>query len=182
MKFTFLTGDCNWKTYGGKWISTKYNNGEFDFWFVMSLLNWGDSVGAREAKEVGFTYHVSVCVIAPEQYVEKERALESSGIEQEWGELDDRTKVELIESYAGGAQIFAENGNNFRQLFKAAREAVRESELLFGFAMDRAQNAIGSTGWDFLTGNVLGGLQRYREAGKTDSPTSNLMLKIKGSE
>ena len=31
VKFKFLTGDCNVSQYGGKFISNKQNNGEFDY-------------------------------------------------------------------------------------------------------------------------------------------------------
>ncbi len=180
VRFTFLTGDTNWADYGGKWISQKCNNGEFDYWFVMSLINWEDSVGEQEAEEVGAKYNVSLKVISPSEFVDKEGALRSSGIDQSWDELDEKMQVELIESYSGGAQIFSENGNNFRKLFKAAREKAYTSEMLFGFVMDKPQNAIGSTGWDFLKGDIMAGLTRYVESKKNESPEMNLMAEISG--
>ena len=47
MRFSFLTGDMNFTRYGGKWISTRRNNGEFDYFFVVELLNWRETVGER---------------------------------------------------------------------------------------------------------------------------------------
>ena len=38
MRFSFLSGDMNFTRYGGKWISTRRNNGEFDYYFVIELL------------------------------------------------------------------------------------------------------------------------------------------------
>ena len=38
VRFTFLSGDCNWSDYGGKWISQKFNNGDFDYWLVRELI------------------------------------------------------------------------------------------------------------------------------------------------
>jgi hypothetical protein len=55
MKFKFLTGDINWQTYGGKFISKKLNNGEFDHWLVIEVTNWANAVGEREAKAIGAT-------------------------------------------------------------------------------------------------------------------------------
>jgi len=39
MRFKFLTGDVNWETYGGKWVSPKLNNGDFDYWLVLEFVN-----------------------------------------------------------------------------------------------------------------------------------------------
>ena len=56
MRFSFLTGDMNYTTYGGKWISTRQNNGEFDYYFVIELLNWPETVGQREAPRKRTTF------------------------------------------------------------------------------------------------------------------------------
>ncbi len=181
IKFKFLTGDVNYLDYGGKWISTRHNNGEFDYWFVLELLNVEDCVGEKEAKEVGFKYWVSLYVVAPEEFVEKESAMESCGNELKWENLADEQKVELIQEYSGGARIFHAAGNNYMKLVKEAKkEADITASFTFGFKMDSAQNAIGSTGWDFLRGDVLGGLKRYVESGKTGDTKMDLMAKIQG--
>jgi hypothetical protein len=39
-------------------------------------------------------------------------------------------------------------------------EKLREKDFFFGFAMDQAQNRIGSTGWDLIKGDLLAGLNR----------------------
>ncbi len=178
IRFKFLTGDVNWLDYGGKWISQRFNNGEFDWWFVLTLDNVEDRVGEREAKEVGAKYWVTVAVVAPEEFSDKEGAVEGMGDEYTWDKLTPEMKVELVEQYAGGAQVFHAAGNNYKKLFKEARQKATESEFLFGFAMDRAMNAIGSTGWDFLKGDITAGLRRYAESGKSDDPKMNLMKKL----
>lgn len=177
IKFTFLTGDVSFLDYGGKWISQKFNNGEFDFWFVAELINWENSVGEREAKEIGKKYCLSVAVVAPEQFQEKDRAMSNVGAGDKWDALDDRQKVECVHLYSGGAKVFSENGDNFKKLFAQARKVALEKEFFFGSAMDRAQNKIGSTGWDFLKGDVTAGLRRYDE---DDSPEKQLARTISG--
>ena len=65
MRFYFLTGDVNYTTYGGKWISTRQSNGDFDYYFVIELLNWREAVGDREAPPE--TYNVSLSVVSPQE-------------------------------------------------------------------------------------------------------------------
>ena len=66
MRFSFLSGDMNFTRYGGKWISTRRNNGEFDYYFVIELLNWRETVGRERAAE---TYNVSVSIVSPDELV-----------------------------------------------------------------------------------------------------------------
>ena len=56
IKFRWLTGDMDFLTYGGKWISTRQSNGEFDYYFVIELLNWRETVGEREAPRKPTTF------------------------------------------------------------------------------------------------------------------------------
>lgn len=179
-RFRFLTGDVNWLDYGGKWISQRFNNGEFDWWFVLSLENVEDIVGEREAKEVGAKYWVNLSVYAPDEYKDKASILDSCGITEPWESLSAEQKIEMISSVDSGAHVFNVQGNNYKKLFAAARAKAIESEFMFGFVMDKPQNKIGSTGWDFLTGDTLGGLRRYQESGRTDNPVINLVSKMQG--
>ena len=166
MQFKFLTGDINWQTYGGKFISKKLNNGDFNYWLVMDVINMPESTGDENID----TYNVSVSAVAPSELSQKEliSAWESWGMDEN---LEDAIKkygdtflVELIHSYNGGALIFNKSGNNLRKLMQSAR---KQSELmgdsLFGFAMDKHQNRIGSTGWDLLKGDLMAGLHRIPE-------------------
>ena len=176
IKFKFLTGDVNWLDYGGKWISQKFNNGEFDYWLVRTIFNWEEAVGEREAKGHG-KYCVEIKVVAPEQFENKQGAMDCSGVEGKWEDLADEVKVELIESYAGGVNIFCESGDNYKDLFKRGAKEAMGSSMLFGFYMDRPVNKIGSTGWDALKGDITAGLRRYRES---DGPDMQLMRKLHG--
>ena|SRR3990167_1857363 len=157
MRFKFLTGDMNWQTYGGKFISKKLNNSEFDYWLVMDVVNLKDAMG----DESEYTYNVSIAAIAPSQLPHKEldSALSCCGIEEDKENLSLEVIIKAISTYMGGAIIFNESGNNLNALMKQARyEASLMGGMLFGFAMDKYQNRIGSTGWDILRGDILGGL------------------------
>ena len=172
-RFTFLIGDVDWQTYGGKWISEKLNNGEFDYWLVMELINWHEAVGEDEAPAM---YHVALSVISPQEAEpELQRAAESWGIAVE--ELDtDEKKIECLHSYGVYVPIWQQDGNNYRKLMTACRKFARqEASILFGFIMDRPVNQIGTTGWEALRGDLLAGLNRVPE-----NPETELMQKISG--
>jgi hypothetical protein len=61
-----------------------------------------------------------------------------------------------------------------------ARHQLGAMGVLLGFALDRACNAIGSNGWDFLSGDILAGLKRPPPKGKETE--HRLMRKISGLE
>lgn len=62
-RFKFLIGDVNWLDYGGKWVSQKLNNGEFDYWLVLELTNMDDACGRdNEGKD---RYNVSLSCVSP---------------------------------------------------------------------------------------------------------------------
>lgn len=164
IKFKFLTGDINWQEYGGKFISKKLNNGDFDYWLILSVDNLHECMDENHPNK----YLVSVNAIAPSELPEKEieSALQSMGQEdlspaeftKKYGMLG---LLEAISGYMGGAMIFYDEGNNLRKLMKNAREQAEEMGVfLFGFAMDRTMNRIGSTGWDILRGDITAGLYR----------------------
>lgn len=178
IRFHWLSGDVNYLSYGGKWISNRQYSGEFHFWFIVELINLEDAVGEAEAKQTGGKYNLSLAVVAPSQCPEDKLR---EAVRIRWDEtsslnldrLSDTQKAEILHEYGIRAIIFDKTGKNFKSLFKEARNKAREAEFLFGFAMDRSQNAIGSTGWDFLRGDILAGIRRY-----PDSPEKSLMRKI----
>jgi hypothetical protein len=166
MRFSFLTGDVNYTTYGGKWISPRQSNGEFDYYFVIELLNWRETVGEREPPPE--TYNVSLSVVSPQQ-AEKEipHALECCGITEEMlatatdnGQRD-TALVEALHSYGVYTPVWSKDGNNWRALMREARQEARQCEFLFGFYLDRPVNRIGTSGWESLRGDLTSAL--YRE-------------------
>ena len=165
MRFSFLTGDMDFTTYGGKWISTRQNNGEFDYFFVVELLNWRETVGEREAPPE--TYNVSLSVVSPQEARDKVgAALDCCGISAAMLETAtrngyrDHALVEALYSYGVHTPVWSKDGNNWRALFREARQEADSAATLFGFYLDRPVNRIGTTGWEALRGDLTAALDR----------------------
>jgi len=61
------------------------------------------------------------------------------------------------------ATVIQESGNSKIDVLQRINARMPEVTMLGGFALDRAQNAIGATGWDFMRGDPLAGLKRYQK-------------------
>lgn len=147
IKFSFLTGDINWKEYGGKFISSRQSNSEFDYWFVMDVSG---------TDYTGEQHEVTLTVVAPAMVGADVRKDALGGMADEDVTWDNASWVEILHSYGVFAHVWRGTGPNLRKLMKEARQAARECEMLFGFYMDRQMNSLGATGWDFLAGNPTG--------------------------
>ena len=170
VRFTFLTGDKNWLDYGAKWISQRFNNGDFNYWIVMELIVWAEAVGDREAEEIGETYHLSLCAAAPHEAGEENvaRALDGCNIkdpteEQQAGALAD---------YGCHTTLWGKSGSNARKLMQAARQFVNKMD--FNEQMNEPVNQVGTTGWEALKGDYDSGIRRAPGA------TGRIMRKISG--
>lgn len=171
-RFRFLTGDGNWQQYGGKFISQRLSNGEFDYWMVIEVMNWEDVVGEREAKEIGSKYNVALYSVSPQEAGEEQLqsafrccGLLDNGDDASTEELRKRSdvQVECLSSYGVQALLWQANGNNIKRLMRDAKQQAMIAESLYGFYMDRAQNAIGSSDWEMQRGDLLAPLDRLRE-------------------
>lgn len=180
VRFKWLTGDVNWLTYGGKWISNKQNNGEFDYWLVLEILNWEESVSERDAAEIGHKYNVQLSVVSPGQAGQKniEAAQSCCGVDDEMlARAGDEGKVEILYSYGVHTPIFDKGGNNAHKLIREAkRYANQEASTLFGFLMDRPVNKIGTTGWESLRGDMDSAIKR------AVGPEADIIRKMSGIE
>ena len=174
IKFSFLTGDVNWLQYGAKWVSNKFNNGDFDYWFVLEFINWEDATGELND---GKKYVASLSVVSPSEAGEENlnKALECCGMPEV--ELNDLIKVEVLHSYGVYTQIWSESGNNANKLIKLAKEQAKVNEFMFGFAMDKPVNKIGTTGWESLRGDLDSGLRR---AAYSNDAGNRLVAKMSG--
>jgi hypothetical protein len=162
MRFKFLTGDVNWLQYGGSWVSQRLNNGEFDYWIVIRLINWEDACGANAPKE---TYNVELLSVSPSEAGEENLASAFSccgldGPEQASLRENPLVQVECLVSYGVYANLWQANGNNAHKLLKEARHQAICAAGLYGFYMDRTQNRIGSTGWEFQRGDLQSAMTR----------------------
>lgn len=153
MHFKFLSGDVNWKDYGGKFVSKRLNNGEFDYWLVLSVTNMHEATGEYDQDR----YHVQIEAVSPESAGKHnlDQALGSCGFSDddlEWYENNPLIQVNALSEYGIFAILWDKSGNNIHQLLKAARHESQLIEMLFGFYMDKPENRIGQSGWDLIQG------------------------------
>jgi hypothetical protein len=159
MKWSILSGDVNWETYGGKLVAGPFDNGDFQYWFVMEVIEWEECLGEMELPDVGGTHNVCLSVVAPSECP----ADEWQGIIDSYGwegmEIDSPlTLVDMLHDCGIRAVIWDSNGN-LKDLLREGKQAARVSECFtFGIDMDHPQNAIGATGWDLLRGDPMAGL------------------------
>ena len=114
-------------------------------------------------EEASYKWLVELLAVSPSEAGEKElsRAYESSGIEDQ--EKTPLTDVSMLVEYGVAAHLWNDGGNNLKKLIKEAHKQADISSFFFGFMMDKPENAIGSNGWDFIKGDIDGGLRRWRE-------------------
>lgn len=160
MKTRFLTGDINWKTYGGKFITKKLNNGDFDYYIVIEFINMHEATGDEKQDK----YSVSIQAVSTTEAGEKniKSALDCCGIDIETIPQEHRETaiIEVLSTYGVYATLKTLSGNNYRKVLTQAHKELQAITCLFGFYMDRPENRIGSTGWDMIKGNVLAGLSK----------------------
>jgi hypothetical protein len=172
IRFRFLTGDVNWLAYGGKWVSPKQSNGEFDYWLVIELVNMEDACGG-DARE---KYNVTLSAVSPsEAGTNLASALQSCGVEaNDPSATNVLAQVECLHSYGIHVPLWIGNGNNAHKLLREARREARPATGLFGFYMDRAVNRIGTTGWEAIRGDITAGLHRASERPATSAQGGGL--------
>lgn len=166
--FKFLTGDVNALAYGAKYVSQKFNNSEFDFWFILELINMDDACGRDNDSQP--KYIVELSVVSPDQAGPENlaKAFESCGIDRDELKDNDIVKVEALSSYGISAHLKSFSGNNAHKLLREAKREAQMSEFLFGFAMDRPVNRIGTTGWEAIKGDITAGLNRTIASGTVE--------------
>ena len=133
-------------------ISSRQNNGDWDFWLV-AKLEYIQEIDPDATSR----YYISVAAVAPDALSDKEkhRALSCFGM----NEMDvngDLMLVNILHEYGHKAILWSAYGNNASVLWKQSRHETQLISMMFGFYMDRPQNALGATGWDWIAGNPLG--------------------------
>lgn len=156
MKLHWLSGDVNFKKYGGRWISKKLNNGEFDYWLVIELNNLVEQTGTTHAN---FKYMTMTGAVAPMQITNKKLL---NDLIRSHGSFSMPIEglVDETFSYGAYAHLTELYGNNATNLLKETRKQLDIIELLFGFYMDKQQNGLGATGWDLIKGEVIPNVQK----------------------
>lgn len=167
MKFKILSGDVNWRDYGAKWISPKLNNGEFDYWLVLEFTNMDEACGRdNEGKP---KYVVSLSAVSPQEAGPDnlKKAFDCCGMPEE-AKNDPLAQVEALHSYGIAAHLWQSEGKNAHKLLREAKRQAIPVSGLFGFYMDAPENKIGSTGWEFIRGDLDSGLARCIASGSTE--------------
>lgn len=177
MNFTWLTGDVNWRDYGGKWISSRLNNGDWDYWLVIEFINMDEACGRDNAGQPA--YHVDISAVSPAAAGEAglEAAARSCGVELSELKHNPVVQVEMLHSYGCKAHLWSKKGRNAHKLLREAKREAQLCEMTFGFRMDGPQNKVGSTGWEFIKGDVMAGVRRAINSG---TPEGNILGKMHG--
>lgn len=117
-----------------------------------------------EWAETSGRYCVGVLAVNPGIIHKKELTsmLSSCGVsDSDWKEADIDEKLYHCLSYGTYATLWEEVGDCLSNLLKRANEELTTCQIVGGFKLDQPQNAIGSTGWEFMAGDILGGLKKY---------------------
>lgn len=71
-----------------------------------------------------------------------------------WTNASERDRASMLADHGICATLWGADGNNAKQLLIDARNELPKINTLFGFYMDRQQNAIGDSGWEFIKGEI----------------------------
>ena len=100
-------------------------------------------------------YHISIIGVTPGIIGKKERAsmLDSMGLTEDiWNDCDIHAKCHIAIDYGNYATLWQSNGWRAEKLIDAAKIELIGINCLLGFYLDKAQNAIGTSGWDRMRG------------------------------
>lgn len=133
------------------WISSKQNNGDWDYWYIMRLM-YTEEWDSEWAKQNG-KYHVELHAVSPTAVGEANLA--SAKASCDWKGMPNVPEAlcEMLVEYGSSATLWQKTGNNQAVLLAECRKELNQLGIMFGFAMDRQMNAIGATGWDFIAGD-----------------------------
>lgn len=137
-----------------RWDAGVITDSDWPVQFLVTMLYTDeyDSEWAKQGK-----YHISIDAVAPDAVSTEDitRACDSMGQTQdEFDALIMVWKSVMLAEYGVKATLWQQQGNNQTALLKTAREELTAIRMLFGFYMDRQQNMIGNTGWDFIKGEI----------------------------
>jgi len=156
MRFRRLREDVS--TGAALLASRRLNNGDWDYWLVIELINMHEACGL----DAPHKYMATINAVSPEAAGEEKvrRAIECLDLDGD----NDLTNVEGLQEYGVYAPLWSDSGDNLGKLRSKARREAEGIEVLFGFFMDRPWNRLGHTGWDLIKGDLsLEAAQRNRE-------------------
>jgi len=118
--------------------------------------SWGD--------DCKFKYHGSLCAVNPSMAGKARRKsiCESYGMDESEFPKDRLDQAAMLLGNGIYAVLFQCIGNAKAEVVNKLMAEVPAIQMLAGFYIDKPQNAIGSTGWDFMKGDILAGIKRHR--------------------
>jgi hypothetical protein len=172
-----------WEMMGrAKFSDVDYENGRMNArkvgahaWQFLEMIDvhsaTGEDTGPRYACEVKY---VDLASLSPDTI---KSAVESCG-SPEYAS-DPRAVAEMCAQYGAAAPLHSENGNNRREVMRAAYRAADDllSPDTFSDAMARPVNALGSTAEEYMRGDLDAAMARGVESG---DPSARLLAKMHG--
>lgn len=107
-------------------------------------------------------YHVQLLAVTPGIVGKKAREslLETIGQTQEdWDGWDHNARCAICVDTGAHATLWQNTGNYSNSLLCEVEKERQKMHIFIGFKLDGPQNVIGSTGWDLMSGDILGGLK-----------------------
>lgn len=155
-----------WKQIGEyKFISQKLNNGDWDYYLFIDTIDMEEAYG-----ELGFLAEIAAVSIEAAGKANVSKAIESCGScydpTNTNKEYEEGVIAEYLFDYGVRANLWNKHDKNAKEPSKLIEMAKKESEAihgLFGFYMDKAQNRIGATGWDFIKGEIMPKFEEIEE-------------------
>lgn len=157
-------------------ISKPQNNGNWPYYWVIEMIDWQEACGEENHRTCVSLSAVSPWAVSKKQMAD---AIESCGFEETpevMAKGDKKVlghiKVEALHQYGVKACLFDNFGGDIEDededvealdaalMEQAKKVATVATAFTFGFWMDRPMNAIGSTGWDFIKGDIMAGLRK----------------------
>lgn len=77
----------------------------------------------------------------------------------EFDKLDVLAQSQLAIEYGCSACLWQDAGHNLDDLLQAVEKERQANHLFIGFKLDGPQNAIGTSGWDFMRGEITAGFK-----------------------
>ncbi len=130
-------------------------------------------------------YGASIVCVNPKMAGKKgvKAMLESMGLDEEWEEevweqLDLGAKAvregkrngleQMLIEYGTCATYFETSGNSKSDVTRKVLQQLKAFTVVAGFYLDAPQNRIGSSGWEFMKGDIMAGLDRMGSSGWDD--------------
>jgi len=138
-------------------VSNEFSDSDWPVRFVIRVM-YTDYYDSEWTKTAG-KYHVEVHATSFAACGKKEIDRASESASEDIAEMSPEWQAVALVEYGTSANLWQKTGNNLAELLKSARKELALISMLFGFYMDKPLNAIGSTGWDWIRGDILAGLK-----------------------